>query len=169
MMNARDIARGGVLAAAALVLLYFAGAASYAAVALCVCAGVTSAVPLLHRARLRTAVLLYAAVSALGLLLVPRKAVVVAYILFCGLYPIVKFEIESRMPRRLQTGAKLVYCNIVLAVAAALAVFVFAPEMAVSGLARVVLLLAAADAAFLMYDMALSRLIAVLRRSLPPE
>ena len=169
MMNARDIARGGVLAAAALALLYFAGAVSYAAVALCVCAGVTSAVPLLHRARLRVAVLLYAAVSVLGLLLVPRKAVAVGYILFCGLYPIVKFLIESRLPRHLQMGAKLAYGNVVLAAAAVLAAFVFAPGVAIGGLGRVVLLWVAADAAFLMYDVALSRLIAVLRRSLPPE
>ena len=53
MMNAKEIARGGLLAAAAVALLYIGGAAPYFGPAACIVAGVTSAVPLLRRARLR--------------------------------------------------------------------------------------------------------------------
>lgn len=168
-MNAREIARGGLLAAAAVALLYVGGAAPYIGPAACIVAGVTSAVPLLRHAQLKTAVLLYAAASLLGILVTPRKSVAAAYVLFCGLYPIVKFVIESRMPRQMQTGIKLAYFNVVLVVAAALAVFVFMPQLAVTGLGKVVALWAAANVVFLMYDVALSRLIALLRRSLPPD
>lgn len=168
-MGAREIARGGLLAAVAVALLYVGGAAAYVGPAACIAAGVTSAVPLLRRARLRAAVLLYVAVAILSALLVPRKIVAAAYVLFCGLYPIVKFCIECRMPRRAQTGAKLAYFNIVLVIAAALWVFVFAPGFTLTGFVRIAAAWVCADIAFLVYDVALSRLIALLRRSLPPD
>ena len=58
---------------------------------------------------------------------------------------------------------------VTLLAAAALAVFVFVPQLAVTGLGWVAALWFAANAVFLMYDVALSRLIALLRRSLPPD
>ena len=105
----------------------------------------------------------------LSLLLVPRKSVAAAYVLFCGLYPIIKYWVECYAPRRMQMGIKLAYFNLMLLAAAALAVFVFVPQLAVTGLGWVAALWFAANAAFLMYDVALSRLIALLRRSLPPD
>ena len=168
-MNTKDIARGGLLAAAAVALLYVGGTATYVGVAACVAAGVTSAVPLLRRARLRTAVMLYVTVSVLSALLVPRKVVAVAYVLFCGLYPIIKYLVEGRVPLRLQLGVKLAYFNIVLVVFGVLAIWVFFPQLAITGLFRVVAVWAAADIAFIIYDVALSRLIALLRASLPPD
>ena len=113
-MGARDIARGGLLAAVAFVLLYLGGVSPYAAVAACIAAGVTSAVPLIRHARVRLAVLLYLAVSVLSLLLVPRKSVAAAYVLFCGLYPIIKYWVECYAPRRMQMGIKLAYFNLML-------------------------------------------------------
>lgn len=168
-MNTKEIARGGLLTAVAVVLLYVGGTATYFGPAACLVAGVTSAVPLLQRARLKTAVVLYVAVSILSVLLVPRKMVAAAYILVCGLYPIVKFCVECYAPRRSQTAIKLVYCNIALVVAAALAIFVFLPQFAVTGLFRVITMWIAANVVFMIYDLGLSRLIAVLRRTLPPD
>lgn len=167
-MNTKDIARGGLLAAAAVALLYMGAAASYISVAACLVAGVTSAVPLLRHARLKTAVTLYLAVSILSALLVPRKIVAVAYVLFCGLYPIVKFCVECYASRRRQMDFKLAYFNIVLVIAAALAIFVFLPQFTLSGF-RLVVVWVAANIVFVIYDVALSRLIALLRRSLPPD
>lgn len=168
-MGAREIARGGLLAAAAVALLYVGGTATYVGAAACVAAGVTSAVPLLRRARLRTAVMLYVTVSVLSALLVPRKVVAVAYVLFCGLYPIIKYLVEGRVPPRLQLGVKLAYFNIVLVAFGVLAIWIFFPQLAITGLFRVVAVWAAADIAFIIYDVALSRLIALLRASLPPD
>ena len=84
-MSAKEIARSGLLAAAAVALLYIGGAAPYLGPAACIVAGVTSAVPLLRRARVRTAVLLYIAAALLGALVAPRKSVVAAYALLTGL------------------------------------------------------------------------------------
>ena len=168
-MKTKEIARGGLLAAAAVALLYVGGTVTYIGPAACLVAGVASAVPLLRRARVKTAVTLYLAVSLLSALLVPRKIVVAAYVLFCGLYPIVKFCIECYAPRRAQTSMKLAYFNIALVIAAALAVLVFLPQFAITGFVRIVAVWVAADITFIIYDVALSRLIAMLRRSLPPD
>lgn len=167
-MNTKEIARGGLLAAAAVALLYVGGTAISVGPAACLVAGVTSAVPLLKRARLKTAVTLYLAVAILSALLVPRKMVVAAYVLFCGLYPIVKFCVECYVPRRRQMDLKLAYFNIMLVIAAALAIFVFLPQFSLSGF-RLLAVWVAANIVFVIYDVALSRLIALLRRSLPPD
>ena len=168
-MSAKEIARSGLLAAAAVALLYIGGAAPYLGPAACIVAGVTSAVPLLRRARGRTAVLLYIAAALLGALVAPRKSVVAAYALLTGLYPIVKYGVEARLPRQVQTGVKLAYFNLVLAAAAVLVVCGLFPNVALPGFARLAMLWLAANFGFMIYDVALSRLIAMLRRSLPPE
>ncbi|MGO5028635.1 hypothetical protein [Candidatus Agathobaculum pullicola] len=168
-MKTKEIARGGLLAAAAVALLYVGGTVTYIGPAACLMAGVATVVPLLRRARLKTAVTLYLAVSILSALFVPRKIMVAAYVLFCGLYPIVKFCIECYAPRRTQMSAKLAYFNIALVIAAGLAVFVFLPQFSITGFVRVAAVWVAADITFIIYDVALSRLIALLRRSLPPD
>ena len=53
-MNTREIARGGLLAGFAVVLLYIGGLIPQAAPALCISAGVVSAVPLIRSFALRT-------------------------------------------------------------------------------------------------------------------
>lgn len=165
-MNTKEIARGGLLTAAAVALLYIGGTVTYIGPAACLVAGVTSAVPLLQRSRLKTALTLYLAVSVLSALLVPRKIEVAAYILFCGLYPIVKFCVECYAPRRRQMDLKLAYFNIMLVIVAALAIFVFLPQFSLGGF-RLLVVWVAANIVFVIYDVALSRLIALLRRSLP--
>ena len=108
-------------------------------------------------------------VSQVHSLLVPRKIEVAAYILFCGLYPIVKFCVECYAPRRIQEGIKLAYFNVSLVIAGVLAVFIFLPQFALTGLFRVAAAWFVANITFVIYDVALSRLIALLRRSLPPD
>ncbi len=111
-MNTREIARGGLLAGFAVVLLYIgSGLIPQAAPALCISAGVVSAVPLIRSFALRTSLTVYAAVSALSLMLVPRKSVAAAYIAVCGLYPIVKYLIESRVRPRRTHGAQAGICE----------------------------------------------------------
>lgn len=168
-MNTKDIARGGLLAAAAVALLYVGAAATYVGAAACLVAGVTSAVPLLRHARVKTAVTLYMAVSLLAVLLVPRKVIAFGYILLTGLYPIVKFVIEARVPRRIEIWVKLAYFNIVLAVAGALASRGFFPQFEIPAFWKLAGLWFAANIVFIVYDIGLSRLIAALRRTLPPD
>ena len=117
----------------------------------------------------RAFLLLYIAAALLGALVAPRKSVVAAYALLTGLYPIVKYGVEARLPRQVQTGVKLAYFNLVLAAAAVLVVCGLFPNVALPGFARLAMLWLAANFGFMIYDVALSRLIAMLRRSLPPD
>lgn len=167
-MTAREIARGGLLAATAFVLLYFGGISPYAAVAACIAAGATSAVPLIRHARVKLAVVLYCAVSVLALLLVPRKSLAAAYILVCGLYPIVKFGIECYLPPRMQMLCKFAYCNAVLLVAWLLVRYGLFPRMRTNGMLPIVVW-GGANIVFALYDIGLSRLIAALRGILPKD
>ena len=148
-MNTREIARGGLLAGFAVVLLYIGGLIPQAAPALCISAGVVSAVPLIRSFALRTSLTVYAAVSALSLMLVPRKSVAAAYIAVCGLYPIVKYLIESRV----RPGARM-----------AKGVF---PQMEMPGFFALAAFWFAANIGFAVFDAVLTRFIRFVRRYLP--
>ena len=157
-MNTREIARGGLLAGFAVVLLYIGGLIPQAAPALCISAGVVSAVPLIRSFALRTSLTVYAAVSALSLMLVPRKSVAAAYIAVCGLYPIVKYLIESRV---------LAYANLVLAVLGALVSKGVFPQMEMPGFFALAAFWFAANIGFAVFDAVLTRFIRFVRRYLP--
>ena len=167
-VSARDIARGGLLAAAAVALLWVGGLVPWMGPAACILAGVSAAVPLLKHGKVKTSVLLYLASAVLAALIVPRKGLVAAYIAFAGLYPIIKYGIECRLPRKLQLFFKLLYLNLLLAAAAGAIYFGLLPQLAWPGAVRLAAGWLVANAVFLAYDGGLSRLIALLRRTLPP-
>ena len=168
-MSTREIARGGLLAAAATAWLYLGGVMPQIGPAACLMAGIASAIPLLRRANVKTAVLLYLVTSVLGLLLTPRKLIAAAYVLLFGLYPIVKYLIECRLPVFTQLSGKLAYFNIVLVLAAVLVSCGLFPQVQMSGVFRLAGLWIAANIGFIVYDIGLSKVIALLRRTLPPE
>lgn len=117
-MSTREIAAADFWQPAATAWLYFGGVMPQIGPAACLIAGAASAIPLLRRANVKTAVLLYFVTSVLGLLLTPRKLIAAAYVLLFGLYPIVKYLIECRLPVFTQLSGKLAYFNIVLVLAA---------------------------------------------------
>lgn len=166
-MKTREIARGGLLAGFAIVLLYIAALIPQAGPALCISAGIASALPLLHDRRLKSSVTVYAAVSVLSLMLVPRKSVAAAYILGSGLYPIVKFLIESRVRPGLRLMLKLFYVNLVLAVMGALVAEGMVPQMEMPGFAPLAVFWFTANIGFLLFDAVLTQFIRFLRRYLP--
>ncbi len=168
-MNARELARGGIFAAAAVALLYIGGVSPWMGVACCAAAGVTTAVPLMRRGRVKAALLLYLAAALLAALLVPRKMIAAGYAAFFGLYPIVKYGIESRLPRRLQMLCKLVYFNLALAAGVFALRAGLLPNFAEVKGFKLPLGWAAANIVFGAYDVGLSRLIATIRRTLPPD
>lgn len=167
-MDTRNLARGGVLTASSVALLYVGSAAPWTSAIACVAAGTTSAVPLLRGGQIRSALLLYTSVSLLGALTVPRKVLVLVYIGVSGLYPILKYVIEARVPFRWQTGCKLLYCFAVTLVCFVLIRLGFAPKFPPLGFLTGTAFLLADFVAFHFYDVSLSRLIALLRRILPP-
>ena len=166
-MNTREIARGGLLAGFAVVLLYIGALIPQAAPALCISAGVVSAVPLIRSFALRTSLTVYAAAGALSLMLVPRKSVAAAYIAVCGLYPIVKYLIETRARSGARMALKLAYANFVLAVLGALVSKGVFPQLEMPGFFALAAFWFAANIGFAVFDAVLTRFIRFVRRYLP--
>lgn len=174
-MSTKEIARGGILAAASVAFLYAGSVLPYLTIFTSVIAGIISTVPMLSRGRIRKAVLVYIVVSILSILLLPRKGIACSYIAFMGLYPIMKYAIECKAPLKARKPIKLVYFNIALA-AGFFAIKYLMMQNIVIGSFRMgtgwisgAIMWLAANAIFLAYDIGLSSLIATIQRRLPPE
>ncbi len=109
---------------------------------------------------------LYAATSVLSMLLVPRPSVGVLYILFGGLYPLLKFPME-RHRRPLPLLFKLLYLNAIITAVELLTVFVFA--LPFEGWWLLLLLYALANPTFLLFDKLLDRLLVLYEARLRPR
>ncbi len=101
---------------------------------------------------------IYLVTSVLSAILVPHKITAAEYILFAGIYPILKFVMERRIKNDfLLWAAKLVYMAVVLVL------FYFASKLFVTGEVYTPLVLgvtaALGIAAFVLFDIALTRLI----------
>ena len=109
---------------------------------------------------------LYAATSILSLLLIPRPSVGVLYVLFGGLYPLLKFPLE-RHRRPLPLLFKLLYLNVIITAVELLTVFVFA--LPFEGWPLLLLLYALANPTFLLFDKLLDRLLVLYEARLRPR
>lgn len=161
MKHASRAAYGGLLTAASVVLLALASAFSPAGWALCICAGLAAALPLSH-GQARLGVLVYVATSVLAAVIVPGKRYALAYILLFGLYPLVKYGIERMRKRPLEWALKLGYACVL---GAAVWLLLTRGLLAAGGWAAgkpPMVLAALALAAFGIYDIFLSRCIALL-------
>lgn len=98
--------------------------------------------------------LTYAVTSVLSLLLLPNKFIAVVYVLFAGIYPIVKEYIERIKSRLVQWLLKLVVFNTVLTV-----VFIISKHILALPISLSVWVYALGSPVFVLYDVALSRMI----------
>lgn len=100
--------------------------------------------------------LVWVATSVLSLLLLPAKFPALVYLLFAGVYPMVKAIFERRH-HILAWVLKLSFFNTALLVLIALCVWVL--KLPDTGLGYTVTVFALANGAFVLYDIALGRLI----------
>lgn len=153
------IALGSVLAAGSLAVLMLACISPIGQMGVTAMAGLFPMIGVLVAGRV-VGYLCWAAAAILGFLLLPDKAVVLLYLVFLGLYPVLKECIESVRMLPLEWMLKLVYFNLALT----LVWFVFQawflpmlPEWTdgvLYGLGNLI---------FVCYDIGLSRLIALIR------
>ncbi len=102
----------------------------------------------------------YCAVSVLAFLLVGDKEVAMMYIAFFGYYPIVKAFFESKIPSVIGWILKLILFNASIAGAYVIMIKLMGitvDEIDEYGIIAVPLLLGAGSVAFVMYDIALSK------------
>ncbi|MBR2010829.1 MAG: hypothetical protein IKA06_03680 [Clostridia bacterium] len=102
--------------------------------------------------------LVYLVTSVLALLLLPSKTPALVYLLFAGYYPILKALLEGYFSRALSWLLKILAFNVAAAVTVLVSVKVFV-LYAVEWRAWYIVLLLPLTAVFVIYDVALSRLI----------
>ena len=163
-MRAKPVALGGSLAALSVLFLYLGSILPTGQIVLLAaasfCVGIAVA-----KLRVSYALVLYAAVSILALLLIPDKLVSVLYAVCLGNYPIVKLYIEKleKLPLEwvCKIGAYVVYAAAVYGIY----------ELLLGGLPELQYALwvvfAAGAAVFVIYDLAFSLFMTEIRHRLP--
>ena len=162
MRSSMRMAYGGVLTAVSVTLLLVASLSAATGWGCCICAGMVPAVPLAKR-QVRVGLLIYVATLLLSVLLVPVKRYVLAYMLFFGFYPLVKYGIERLHRLVFEWAAKLGFAAILGAV---LWQFVRSGLLILGTRAAALpplVLFAAYFAAFIFYDIIFSKIIALFR------
>ncbi len=155
-------ALGGVLAAGSLAFLWGASLTPSGRLGLTAVAGLFPVAAVLTAGR-GAGYLCWAASGLLGLILLPNKEVPILYLVFLGLYPVVKERIESLRRRGVEWCLKLGYFNLALTLVWMILqkiVQIALPNwLGNSGL----LLYGAGNLIFVIYDIGLSKLIALMR------
>ena len=158
----RQVALGGILAAGSIVLLWFACLAPSGRMGLTAVAGLFPMAAVLSAGR-TAGYLCWAAAGLIGLLILPDKGVPLLYLVFLGLSPVVKSRIESIRSLPVEWCLKLLCFNLALTLFWVLLRGLFLPNPPVWLQNNGVLLYGAGNLVFVLYDIGLSRLIALLQ------
>lgn len=152
------VALVGVLTALSVVTLYFSAVSPTARLGLTAVAGLFPAGAVVSSG-LGAGFFCYGATGLLGLLLVPDKGNVVLYLLFLGLWPMLKSLFERLSSRVLEWVCKLAVFNIILAIfwfGLRELLLPFLPPVLDQGW----MIFAGGSVAFIIYDVGFSKLIA---------
>lgn len=171
MRQSLKLAFCGVVSALSLALMFMAlviPALSYTLPAVCGMLLMAVAAEINRRA----AFAVYICVDILGFILSPEKSAVILYILFFGYYPILKSLIEKISARVLEWAIKILVFNaaaVAVYYTAALVLTVSNDFFGLSGSAAMLLLLGMLNIAFVLYDVALTKLAALYMLKFHPK
>ena len=153
---------GGVFAAGSLVVLWLACIAPSGRLGLTAVAGLFPMASVLFAGR-AAGYLCWAAAGILGVIILPDKGVALLYLAFLGLYPVVKSRIESINRQSVEWLFKLLYFNCALTLFWFALRGLFLPNLPSWLADSHILLYLAGNVAFALYDIGLSRLVALLQ------
>lgn len=160
-MNNRDktrrLAVSAMLSALGVVLLYFGALIEVVDISMAVIASLLCVFAVIEYSGVYPW-LIFAATGILSILLLPNKTPAAMYIAFFGFYPIIKEKLE-RLPKVICWVLKEIIFNASLAVMIVLAIFVFTIGGVEVGLGYIVAFALLCEVAFVLYDIALTRLI----------
>lgn len=158
-MGAGRVALVGVLTALSMVILYLAAITPTGQLGVVAIAGLMPAAAVVS-ANLPAGVFCYVATGILGLLLSPDKGGAMLYLLFFGLYPLVKCVIERLRKLPVEWLCKLAFFNVALTIC-----WFFLRTVLLSGLPaffeQVWVLYLVGNLVFAVYDFGFSKLIAL--------
>lgn len=168
-MKSKKIAFGGIAVAVSIVFMLLTGIFPFAEYSLPALAGATL-VSLVIEFDKRTALIAYAAVAILSLFVAPNKEAAVLFALLLGYYPILKSALEKIKSRAAEWTVKILVFNLALAAG----YFVLIHLMGMTELLpkveyAVLALLVIGNAAFVLYDIALSRVIWFYCKNIRPK
>ncbi len=161
MKQSSKCAVGGIVAALSLVLMISVAIIPFMTYALPALAGAFIVFVVIEIDK-KWAAGVYAAVAILGIFLVPEKEVAVLYLAFFGYYPILKAVIESKTGTVVGWILKILTFEITMIVSYWLMIKfmgVTIDEMDEFGVWAIPMLLGLGTFAFIMYDIAISKLI----------
>ena len=162
MSNSGKIALGGLLTALGVVLMFLTGLIPIGTYALPAIAGVLLIVAVIEIGA-KWAWMIYAAVAVLSLLFAADKEAALLFVLFFGYYPVLKSFLERISNKVLSWISKFAVFNVAVVACFFLAVnFLQLPEdsFTVFGIYLPWVFLILGNAVFLIYDIALSGLVA---------
>lgn len=161
------VALGGVLATGSLAILWLACVVPSGRLGLTAVAGLFPVVGVLAAGR-TAGYLCWAAGGILGLILLPDKGVALLYLVFLGLYPVVKSRIESLGRLVPEWALKLLFFNGALTLFWFVLRSLFLPSLPQWLGENSLLLYGGGNLVFVIYDVGLSRLIALFQARLGP-
>lgn len=163
-----QVALGGVLAAGSLAVLWLACVVPSGQLGVTAAAGLFPVGAVLAAGR-GAGLLCWAAASVLGLLLLPDKGVALMYLFFMGLYPVVKSRLEQMKSRVTEWAVKLIFFNAALSLLWFAFHSLFLPALPGWMSDQLWMLYGAGNVVFILYDVALSRLIGGLTARMHPR
>ena len=104
--------------------------------------------------------MIFGVTGILSILLLPNKTPAAMYLAFFGFYPIIKAKLEG-LPKVLSWVLKEIVFNIALAVMMVLVMFVFTVGETEVGFVYIAVFVLLCEFAFVLYDIALTRLISL--------
>ena len=156
--NTMKIALCGVLGALAVTILMMGFLFPFATY---VCPAMSACLLLIivYEYGVKTGLTLYAAISCLGLMLVPDQELVFMFIFVFGLYSVIKMPLDRKLGKKTRLIAKFAYINISLIISYGILLFIFPVAALVNefrdyGVAFMALLVAMFWLVFFMYDKA---------------
>ena len=157
--NTRQLTACAMLVALGVVLLWIGSVLEVAEISMAVVASLLCIIAVIEYGG-AWPWLVFAATSVLSLVLLPNKGVALTYALFFGYYPILKERLE-RLPRVWQWVLKELIFNAAMAVILVMWRILLFPTAGKMPLMMIAMLVAVFELVFLLYDIALTRLISL--------
>ena len=171
--ESKKIALCGILTAASAVVMFLGGLFPFATFTAPAVAGMFL-LPLMVEYGAKAGLSGYAAVSLLVFFLVPSKEISLIFIFFFGYYPVIKMLIERKGSKIIKYAIKFVVFNVSVISMYSVMIMVFpisqvVEDFAEGGTIYAVLLILMGNVAFVIYDIAVSRIIMMYKYVLRPR
>ena len=169
-----QVAVGGMASGLCLLLMFMTGMVPFSEYAFPAFAGIIL-IAVVEELGIKTAFIVYGAVSLLSLLVVPVKEAALLFVFFFGYYPVVKGRMEEKLrPKLLCYLAKLLLFNVMIVLAYVVVVNVLGipdilEEFGSFGRYSALVLLAFGNIFFVVYDYTVGNLIDIYRCYFAPK